>query len=330
MDSDANMQATTGLPHDLHQDPNTDHGSDEDEPESESNTDVDGLPVMTQQLREEIAKGESKAFIYLRSLTFLVLVVSAISVSLCVYFDMTHTEKDEFEMQYHSDAHKVLESVGKALDNTLGATDAFIVKMMAYADSSNSTWPFVTMPHFAVQATKLLKLSKAFKMSVNHIVQPEQRAEWQEYAYNNDGWLEESLDIQEKDEDWKHSIDRVYNTSYELFGFLPDSSLGPIGDPLPYMNTYMPSWQAAPMVPNLGGEYPYNRDGWHLMNVAAAMLHAFQNQRIVFSPTFGNIITDPDDQMQERIAHTSRAWSKPYIDPEENEEEPIFRLSCFP
>jgi hypothetical protein len=78
------MQAATGLPHDLHQDPNLDHGSDEDEPGSESNTDVDGLPVMTQQLREEIAKSESKAVFYLRSLTFLVLIVSVISVSLCV------------------------------------------------------------------------------------------------------------------------------------------------------------------------------------------------------------------------------------------------------
>jgi class 3 adenylate cyclase len=284
---------------------------------------------MTQQQREEIAKGESKAVFYLRSLTFLVLIVSAISISLCVYFYMTDTEKDEFETQYHSDAHKVLESVGKALDNTLGATDAFIVKMMAYADNSNSTWPFVTMPHFAVQATKLLKLSKAFSMSVNHIVQPEQRAEWQEYASNNDGWLEDSLDVQEKDEDWKHSIDRVYNTSYELTGFLPDFSAGIIEGPTPYMNTYLPSWQQAPMVPNSGAGYPYNWDGWQIPDVAASILHAFENQRIVFTESFGNIITDPDDPIQVVIAHAGRTWSKSYIDPDENEEEPI-QVVSFP
>jgi hypothetical protein len=315
------MQATTEL---ADHDRNPCHGHDEGESDSESCTDVDGL---TPQLREVIDKGESRTAFYLRSLTFLVLILSAIATSLTVFFYITSTEKDEFETQYHSDANKVLESVGKALDNTLGATDAFIVKMIAYADDSNSTWPFVTMPHFAVQATKLLKLSKAFHMSMSHIVQPEQRAEWQEYASNNHGWIDVSLDIQEKNEDWKYSIDREYNTSYELVGFAPDFSTGPIGNATSYMNTYMPSWQAAPMVPNSANGFPYNWDSWQIPDVAASMLHAFERQRIVFSQDFGNIVTDPDDPTQVYIAAAGQTWSREYTD--ENVEEPL-TIVTFP
>jgi hypothetical protein len=317
------MQATTKL---ADRDRNPCHGHDEGESKSESCTDVYGL---TPQLREVIDKGESRTAFCLRSLAFLVLIVSAIATSLAVFFYITSTEKDEFETQYNSDAKKVLESVGKALDDTLGATDAFIVKMIAYADDSNSTWPFVTMSHFAVQATKLLKLSKAIRINMSHIVQPEQRAEWQKYASNNDGWIDESIDIQEKNEDWKHSVDREYNTSYELVGFAPDFSVGPIRNATPYMNTYMPSWQAAPIVNSAKGFFPYNWDAWQTPAAAASMLHAFESQRVVFSQDFGNIITNPDDPTQVSAAAAGQAWTKAYTDPDENVEEPI-TIVMFP
>jgi hypothetical protein len=41
---------------------------------------------------------------------------------------MAGAENDEFEKQYHSDASKVLEAIGKSLDDPLGATDASSLK----------------------------------------------------------------------------------------------------------------------------------------------------------------------------------------------------------
>jgi hypothetical protein len=49
-----------------------------------------------------------------------------------------------------SDSLKVFDAVG-TLDLTLGAVDNFIVKAVSYAKYSNSTWPFVTIPDFAVK-----------------------------------------------------------------------------------------------------------------------------------------------------------------------------------
>jgi hypothetical protein len=193
--------------------------------------------IMTKEKQEEIAEGESKAVFWLRVLVLCVLVISTVSVVLGVYFYMSGAEEDEFETKFNSDAHKVVKALGNTLDQTLGATDAFIVKTVTYARYSNSEWPFVTMPAFSIQATKLLRLSKAFQFSMSHIVTQDQRDEWQQYANDTHGWIDESLEIQANDEDWHGTNVREYDTSYSIHGFA-----GPIEDPWPLgNNTYIPS-----------------------------------------------------------------------------------------
>jgi hypothetical protein len=159
--------------------------------------------TMTPEEIEEIGKGESKAVFWSRIAVLAVLVAATVGVALSVFFYMSGSETDQFETQFNSDALKVQEAVGKSLDSTLGATDAFVVKLVAYARYSNcSTWPFVTMPDFGIHATKLLRLSKALTVGVSHVVEPDERDEWQKYASKNDGWIDESIDIQANDEDY--------------------------------------------------------------------------------------------------------------------------------
>lgn len=289
---------------------------DHDDSDSEGVSEM-GEPI-TQEQKEEIATGENKAVFWSRVVVLLVLLASAIGVAVAVYCYMSKSETDEFETQFNSDAAKVLEEVGKSLDNTLGATDAFIVKMIAYARNSDSQWPFVTMPAFSIHATKLLRISKAFHMGISHIVKPEQRAAWQEYANNTNGWIQDSLDVQERDEDWHGPIQRNYPRSYEIFGFV-----GPLQEPTPYLNNYIPSWQAAPMIPNAGAGLPYNWDAWQIPQVAEVTAHCLETQKVGINQDFGNIITDPDDPIQLMIAEAGWEWAKSYIPPDEDVHEPL-------
>ena len=84
------------------------------------------------------------------------------------------------------------------LDTTFGAADAFILKLVAYARYSNSSWPYVTIPNHAVEAAKLLSLSKAFYVSQIHLVSEKQRALWEPYSVANDGWVYEAIEAEKK------------------------------------------------------------------------------------------------------------------------------------
>ena len=161
---------------------------------------------MTQKQREEIAAKENRAVFWLRMLVLVVLLASALAVSFVVHRHLSNAEQLEFENQYHSDAQKVLDAVGKSLDDTFGATDAFATKLVSYAEYSGSKWPLVTLPKFGLHASKLLRLSKAFFLGISIEVQPEQRSEWEQYALENTGWIQESIDILKTDENYKGAI----------------------------------------------------------------------------------------------------------------------------
>jgi len=68
-------------------------------------------------------------------------------------------KKKNFEEQFLDDAHKVLEAVGSSLYLTLGAIDALVDSMISFAHYTNQTWPFVTIPDFAVRSAKIRSLS---------------------------------------------------------------------------------------------------------------------------------------------------------------------------
>ena len=66
--------------------------------------------VRAKEEREEIAKQEGRVVFVLRMIVMLVLVASAIGVSLGVYFYTTNQEEESFQQNFDADATKVLES----------------------------------------------------------------------------------------------------------------------------------------------------------------------------------------------------------------------------
>jgi hypothetical protein len=93
-----------------------------------------------------IAKRETAVVNWFRLALSVVLAASIAGVGYGVFTYINASEQQEFEEQFHADAYKVFESIGKSLDVTIGAVDALVVSMVSFARYSNSSWPFVTLP----------------------------------------------------------------------------------------------------------------------------------------------------------------------------------------
>lgn len=145
-----------------------------------------------------IAKQESKDVFRVKLVVLFVLVASAIAVAASVYLFLTYSKHKQFRQQFKDDVNKVLDAIGNNMDRTLAAYDSFAVMLVATAQMTNQTWPFVTINKFAVRASKVLPLSNSLFIGTYNWVTPEQRDEWEAYTTANDAWVNETLAVQEK------------------------------------------------------------------------------------------------------------------------------------
>jgi class 3 adenylate cyclase len=285
----------------------------EDDSESEECM-SDVTPVHEPTKREDnvqIADAENNLVFWSRMIVLAVLVVSTVSVALVVYFYTSGSEEEYFEQQFISDSLKVFEAVGTSLDLTLGAADAFIVKVVSHARYSNSTWPFVTAPDFAVQAAKLLGSSAAVHCNVYPLVSKNQRAAWEQYSLLNDAWVEESINMQARNKNYNGPILTEYGTLgmiHNNVGVVAESDPGP----------YMPSWQSSPVVPYY---FPYNWDGLAYDETANAIRHSMDTLRVVINGVTN--LPDPSDPAAVEQAAASSSWASSFIGEDEDENEPM-------
>ena len=151
----------------------------------------------------EATKLDTQRVIRLRMLLIVSVVTSATIMSILVYRYISIGEKKNFEEKFNNDANKVLEAVGSSLERTLGVMNVIALAYVSYAatiaDLTNVTslWPLVTLPNFALHASKLLPLTDGLFIVMGPIVSPSQRTQWEAYASQNDQWVNETLQIQE-------------------------------------------------------------------------------------------------------------------------------------
>jgi hypothetical protein len=143
-----------------------------------------------------IAKQETRDVFRLRLVVALVLVASAIGVALSVYFYLTHSEEKQFRQKYEDDANTLFDTIGSIFDQCMEALDSVAVTMVSTAEMTNQSWPFVTMANFAVRMSKILPLSHAVSIVAYHVVLPEEREKWEEYAATHNYWVNESVTVQ--------------------------------------------------------------------------------------------------------------------------------------
>lgn len=181
------------------------------------------------QLEYGSTKLDSKCVIRMRVLLAITLIASATIMSLLVHRYITTNETKQFHDKFTNDANKVLEAVGSSLERTMGVLNAISLSFVSFAananiedDSNNNgtvnNWPFVTLPDFALHAAKLLPLTDGVYVSVQPVVYPTQKEQWEEYASQNDQWVNETLDIQEVWDAYYGSTTLSWMKSRHIYG----------------------------------------------------------------------------------------------------------------
>ena len=200
-----------------------------------------------------LAERESRAVQRLKFLVFVFLSTCMSAVAYGVYWYMTTSEIEEFRLQFREDATKVLSTLGTNQERIVEAMDAFAVSIISYARVSNQTWPFVVIPDFAVRAEKIRALSNAVYINTYHLVDVDQRDEWQKFTSmpTSHSWVNESIALQDENpaNSWQtiwnytlwdviHGYDE-WDKEEELQGVEGINTTGP----------WLPLWQIMPVIP---------------------------------------------------------------------------------
>ena len=198
---------------------------------------------------ERLAQKETQLVRNFKVMVFAALVLSALTVALAVYYYLRNAEQTEFENKFDDDAIKVLASLGSNVDLTLGAADALATSIVSVARATNQTWPYVTIPDFAVQAGKVLSLSSAYIINLYILVQDEQRAAYEAYMAQNNAWVDETILLHDKDSSFDPPKDPDFVNWNVIHGYdeFDKENPGEFGTDKP--GPYLVWWQGYPVVP---------------------------------------------------------------------------------
>ena len=246
-----------------------------------------------------------------------VLVLSTLGCAFGVFRFARRAEHQDFEDQFESAAHKVLESIGESIDITLGATDSLAVSMASYARATQQSWPFVTLPDFYLRTKKVHGLSKSIWTTVYHLVQSDQRKEWENYTTTHNDWIDADLAVQATDKTYHGPIITEYENFNVIHGWdeYGKDDAGKYGTDR--AGPYLVNWQNAPVIPH----YPvYNWDLLSLVYNASAEEVMYKGKVVITEPY---LIPDPNNPEEMEEAEITADWAKDYIGPEEDPMEPM-------
>lgn len=194
-------------------------------------------------LATNTGRPEPKAVFRLKLLLIAIFLCSTVTVASLVYYYAHSAESSALEHRFNDEAGKLLDSVGDGFYHSMGVLDAYVVDLVAHAESSNSPWPFVSLPHHAVRASKVRTQSRAFYVGQCHLVTNETREEWERYSLQmGDSWVKEVLRVQKSDPDY-HG---VLLDTYQPYGVIHNNE-GDAKGPGPFL----PAWHSYPLIPSV-------------------------------------------------------------------------------
>jgi len=259
-------------------------------------------------------------------LTFFSLTAVGVTAAFCVYRHFNRQAQDKvFQNRFREDATNMLASLGKNIDSTLGATDAFAVSMLAQAKSTKQTYPFVTIDDFAIQAGKLLKNSRAKVINTYQVVEESQRREWEEYSATHNAWVDESIEVQSRDRSYNGPsineqylkdnyighVDLIHGYDEDVYGW--ENNTGGVSDEGPYL----PWWQCTPVIPVLP---IYN---WDLTTVLLPDTWEAVLETHLVSISEPYMIAWPWDTERQEENEAEADWIRDYLEPGEEPLEPM-------
>jgi hypothetical protein len=169
-----------------------------------------------------IGKKETKTVSRLRIVLLLVLLISSVIVGSVTYRYVTEQESSSFENDFKRDVNKLFEGIGQNLiGHTLGTMDLFTSNVIRVASITNQSWPFVTIPFFEDTASKVRTITDGIVFSINIVVTPDQRNDWEDYALDTyEEWMNQTMNLQQEQygEQYFGPINFTFTPIYEIYG----------------------------------------------------------------------------------------------------------------
>ncbi|CAB9507389.1 Receptor-type guanylate cyclase gcy [Seminavis robusta] len=261
-----------------------------------------------------IVRTENQAVFCLRRTLLVCLLVSAIACALLVFLYSSNEEQEAYNEQFDSDAQKLFDSIGTNFDLTMGTADAFMFQIISQAKSTNTVWPYVTIPDLPQKSAKLISQTDSIYMAFYPLITGEKRQAWENFTRDNDGWVQDSLRVQARNPNFHGPVLENYNYTVSHVIWKNDG-------PESYENEgpFLPSWMGSPVIPSI--YYPYN---WNSL-----AYEAFSKGLVTGMETLSVVVTavanhaDPNDPVAVAQAATSSDWAIPYLDSNEDTNEPF-------
>ena len=200
---------------------------------------------------DPMVEEENSAVFTVRSLVFLVLVISTVGTSLGVFFYLNRAQTSDFESNFEDDALKVFDAISEQIEKSLGAIDAYNLDLASYASSTNMNWPRVTIPDSAARMSRALIQAKASSLQQVHVVPQADMDGFLNYALANSEWVDETFNLQETDPSFEQVVLGT-EAEAEVNGFVTwDGNELPTRESLRTRSQYVITWQSYPILPAL-------------------------------------------------------------------------------
>jgi hypothetical protein len=201
---------------------------------SPSSSDFDArIAAQTKSNELDIARQEHQAVMIFKFLMTLILIMVTIGVAVAVFFFVSSEEYDSFYYGFEEASIEIFEAIGTYLTMDMSAIDAFAVTLVSYAASQTDdmNWPFVTLPDHGVRASKTRTMTKALALEQYHLVNNIERQSWENYAFENEAWVQESIDVQLTDPSYEGAVVTEYKSLGKMEIYYNDLPLDAMSGP---------------------------------------------------------------------------------------------------
>ena len=143
-----------------------------------------------------VALAETQAVSWLRWAVLSVLLIVTALLSAGTYLYTRNQEMHNFETAFADSAQQVMDAFHGAVERNLNAVAALSSDITSHALSSdnNESFPFVTLPDFAVRGSNTRSLTGSHIIHYIPIVREEDRTEWEDYALENRFHIDEAFE----------------------------------------------------------------------------------------------------------------------------------------
>ena len=176
------------------------------------------------------------------------------------------------------------------------------------------------MPHHAVRLAKLRSLIGSLIIQQYQFVTDNDREEWEKYAFENEGWVLETLENQRNDPHFQGvpQSDEFMSSTSIHYGF--------DGDTPPNTGPYAPTWQSYPLA-SIGIPL-YNWNTRQHPTIRPAIERVIRDKAVVITEVIN--MPNPDDPASEVTVNRTNDFILQFTGSDEDPTEPFVRYGVRP